>query len=204
LNTEITSFVRDVVVGISAAIVAIGAIYGLGKWRKELTGKAKFDIARNVMLLAFRLNADFQSVRNPFTFASEYADRPRQQNESSKESEVLDNWYAKRRRLQPLVEHLAKFQEVSWEAKIILGEDRSESVSDAFKVFKESYAELSSSIDAYFETRRQEGLSNSVYHDQDWLKDLHRLIHSIKDDDFSKQIDTAIEQLDLALKVYVK
>ena len=56
---EAASIVKDILVSISAIIVAGAAIWGLRTWRKELTGKAKFDIARNIMRLALKLEGDF-------------------------------------------------------------------------------------------------------------------------------------------------
>ena len=204
MDAELVSLVSDIVVGLCAIAVAIVAVFGLRTWRKELTGRAKFDVARNVMRLGFKFKDDFQAARNPFAWLGEYDSRQQQENESKAESRVLNEWYARNRRLQPLIEDLQKLQEVGWEAEIVLGENSSERVSEAIAVFRHSYAELSSAIYSYFETRRDEAVTGDMYHDQDWLKELKKEIYSAKDDDFFKRIDEATNQLGSALKAYVK
>jgi len=134
MDAELISLVRDIVVGVSALVVAIIAFLGLRTWRKELTGKAKFDIARNVMLLGLKLKAHFEWARNPFTYSTEYIGRSRQENEPPNVSQVLDEWYARGSRLKPLQEDLVKIQEASWEAKILLSKDAGKRVSEAYIV----------------------------------------------------------------------
>jgi len=204
MYVEPVSIASDIAIGISVLIVAIVAILGLRTWRKELTGKAKFELARNVMLLGFKLRENFEWVRNPGGWSWEYANRTRQENESPEVSAVLDQWYAKNQRLQPLVENLQKLEEATWEAEILLSEDSGKRVQEAFKTYRSSYAELSSAIYSYFETRHDEVVKGSMYKDQDWLKELKKEIYSAKDDDFSKRIDEATKQLAPALKAYVK
>jgi len=64
-------------------------------------------------------------------------------------------------------------------------------------------AELSSAVDSYFETRHDEVIRNSVNPDQDWLKELGKVIYSAGEDDFSKEISGAKDQLASALGAYV-
>ena len=111
MNVNLISLTSDIVVGVSAIALAVAALYGLHTWRKELTGKARFEVARNAMLLGLKLKGDFEWARNPLTSSGEHAARSRQENESPKVSGVLDEWYARDRRLAPLREDLAKLQE---------------------------------------------------------------------------------------------
>jgi len=204
MDAELVSIASDIAIGVSALIVAGVAFFGLRTWRRELTGKAKFDIARNVMSLARKVKGDFAQARHPVGWSWEYASRTRQENESPLASEVLDLWYAKNQRLKPLAENLQKLQEVSWEAEIVLGEDASKSVSEAFTILRERYAELSSAVNSYFDTRLDEAVKGSMYKDQDWLKELSKEIYGTESDNFSKRIDEATSQLDSTLKAYVK
>jgi len=204
MDAELVSIASDIAVGISALIVAGVAFFGVRRWRKELTGKAKFDTARHIMLLGFRLNAGFESARNPFTFSTEHTGRSRQENEAANVSQVLDEWYARGSRLKPLHEDLLKIQEASWEAEILLDEDSSKQVSEAVAVYRDSYAELSSAIYSYFETRREEVVQSEPYKDQDWLKELHKTIYLGTTDDFSKRVEEATTKLKTTLHTYVK
>ena len=204
MDAEAISIASDIAVGVSALIVAGVAFFGVRKWRKELTGKAKFDVARNVMLLGLKLNAYFEWARNPFTYSGESTGRSRQENESSNVSQVLDEWYARGNRLKPIQEDLVKIQEASWEAEILLGEDSSKRISEAIEVYNHSYGELSSAIYSYFEERHREVTSSAANIDHNWLKELHQIIYSRTEDDFAKTIDEATAELKSALKAYVK
>jgi len=204
MGTNLVSLISDIAVGVSAIIVAIVAFYGLRIWRKELTGKARFEVARNVMLLGLKSKADFEWARNPFTSSGEHATRSRRENESSDVSMVLDEWYARDRRLVPLREDLSKLQEAGWEAKVLLGKDASKLVSGAIKVFINSYAELSSAIESYFEGRYKEANETGVNIDQDWLGELRRVIYFTREDNLSKRIEQAADQLASVLRGYVK
>jgi len=204
MDVELVSLTSHIAIGVSAVVVAVIAFFGLRTWRKELTGKAKFEVARNVMLLGFKLRADFEWARNPFTRSWESADRPRQENEPERESSVLNEWYARNHRLQPLVENLQKLQEVHWEAEILLSEDSSKSVSEGLIIYRSSYGDLSSAIHSFFDARRQEATTGMPFGDQNWLRELERKVYSRPDDDFSKRIEEATKQLAPALKAYVK
>jgi len=45
---ELIAIISDIVVSLSALIVAVLGIIGLYQWRRELTGKVKFKIARKM------------------------------------------------------------------------------------------------------------------------------------------------------------
>lgn len=109
MDAEQVSIISDIVIGLSAVFVAIVAFYGLQTWRRELTGKAKFEVARKAMLLGIRLKAGFQGAVDMFSSSTESTERTNKESETPEEKRVLDEWYARGRRLQPLVEDLRKF-----------------------------------------------------------------------------------------------
>jgi len=204
MNAAAISMMSDIVIGVCALVVAIIAFLGLRTWRKELTGRAKFDVARSVMLLCLKLTAGFEAARNPFTFSTEYASRLRQENESSSVSQVLDEWYARANHLRSLQEDLIEIQEAAWEAEILFEEDSGKEVSEAIRIYRHSYAELSSAISSYFTTRQDEVMKGFVSQHQDWLRNLHKVIYSVGEDDFSKRIEEATTKVRQALRIYVK
>lgn len=83
---------------------------GLFTWRRELSGKTKFEPARRLMSLAGKVKSDFQDVRFAGIFAREYVGREKKKDESSEESKVLDEWYARGKRLEPFGSHLIESQ----------------------------------------------------------------------------------------------
>jgi len=201
---DIISIIKDIFLGLSAIAIAVLAWLGLKTWRRELTGKAKFETARNMMHIGYKLKADLEFVRNPFTYSYESADRTKQSEESDNESQVLDEWHAKSKRLNPVTESLNKLIELQWESEILLDEHDVQSIKEAVQSFRESYAELSSAISSYFDTTYKQARARQPYKDQEWLKELHHTIYSVGEDDLSKKVDEATEKLSSALKQYVK
>lgn len=198
------SIISDIIVGVSAAIVAIVVFFGLRTWRKELTGKATFDIARNIMLLGIKLDADFQRVRHPIISSMEFIDRQRKEDESKEESSLLNEWHARWTRLRPLFENLQKLQELGWEAEVVMNEESGKQVLEAIKIFKESYATLITAIEFYFEERHNEIVTGEKFSDQDYLREVRREIYPPRDDKISKAIREANTMLASALTMYVK
>ncbi len=195
---------RDILVGLSAVTVAFFAWRGVTAWRNELTGKARFEIARSMMRTAFELRANLESVRAPFTAASESADRVRDAAETLAESLVLDEWHAKSKRLNSVVESLNRVIELKWEAETLLVGSAAQSVKEAVKAYRASYAALSSAISSNFRIRYNEAKGGSSTRQEELLAKLEATIYSVGDDDFSKKVDDATEKLSCALRQYVK
>ena len=63
---------RDVLVGLSAASAAIFAYLGLSAWRKELKGKAEYELAKEVLKSVYRVREAFKYVRKPTIYCYEY------------------------------------------------------------------------------------------------------------------------------------
>lgn len=204
MDAGLVSLVSDIVVGLSAVVIAIVGVYGVRSWRAELAGKAKFEVARNVVVLGLKLKDDFERARSPFTSSQESAGRQRGENELPAVAANRDEWHARICRLQPLREDLRKLKEAGWHANIVLGEDASKTVSEAVTVLTQSFGELYSAIEYYFETRDQEARSSATHGDREWRNGLSRTVYSRPGDDFSKRLDEAIDRLASTLRAYVK
>ena len=77
----VIAIIKDILLCLSAVAVAVFAWIGLKTWRRELTGKARFETARSMMRSGSELKAAFEQARNPFTMAHEWADRqPKKEN----------------------------------------------------------------------------------------------------------------------------
>jgi len=202
--TDIISIIKDVFLGLSAIAIAFFAWLGLRTWRKELTGKAKFETARNIMQLGLELKQRLGWVRHPFTSPSEYVDRTTLVEESDAISHVFNEWHVKTKRFNSVVESLNKIIEAQWEAEILLDESSIQSIKESVKSYRESYADLASAIEVYFDVRRDEARTGKQYRDQEWLEELGKTIYFRQDDDFSKKVDEATDKLSSALKQYVK
>ncbi len=192
---ELVSFLKDA----ATIVVAAVGIYGINRWRTELTGKAKFEVARKVLLLALQLGDDIKVVRDPFTFPQESKDREKKENENVSEGSVLDEWFVRAKRMQSAVETYRKLHEASWEADILLGEDASKLVQP----FDEAMRKLNASILTYFQSRL-ESAKRSIPGDRLFEMSVHEVVYGIPDDSFSKSLDEATSKLKEQLKKYLK
>ncbi len=200
---EVLANTKDIIVAVSAVAVAGVAVYGVNRWRVELTGKAEFELAQRIMLLGFRLASGFEKSRNPFTMPIEFAGRQAGPEESDKETAVLNEWYARHARLAPLRDDLPKFEEASWEAEILLASTDSTLVSEVNKIYRRAFGDLDSAIQSNFKQRLDE-LRPGHESELDWRRALEKTIYSRNDDDFAKIVKDANDQLETALRRYVK
>lgn len=69
---EIIAAIKDVLVGLAAAITAGVAIVGITSWQRELRGKAEFRVARTLMRATYGLRDAVQDCRAPFISGAEF------------------------------------------------------------------------------------------------------------------------------------
>ena len=108
MTAQVVSVLSDIAVGGSAIVIALAAVKGLRAWRKEMTGKAKFEVSRTVMRHSTKAADLFRLVRFPVVQSDEWYGREVSQGESSAEAAVLNEWYARSRRLEAVVERLQR------------------------------------------------------------------------------------------------
>ena len=197
-------YARDVVVALSALAIALFAWRGLQAWRKELIGRARFETARSMVRLGFELEANFARVRSQQIYAYEWADRESQADETSAESQVLNQWHARIKLSKFLTDSLNKVRRAEWEAAILFDEPAIQAIRDAVKSYRESYTDLSTAISEYYDARLQEAKSGELLPNQDWLRELRDIIYQIPDDKFALKVNAATEKLSLAAKQYVR
>jgi hypothetical protein len=198
---ELISVLSNAFVGLSALAVAIIGLVGLRQWRAELTGKTKFDVARKMARLAFQYRDEYKRARNPFTFTGESSERQKDAGETPDETNILDEYFARRKRLSPPQETLRQLYEVSWEAEILLDKN----IGKAISPLEDSFKELFSSMEAYFHTRYNQAKHKQGYDmSEEWLQNHYKVVYGTADDEYSKKVDNATSAIVEKLKVYIK
>ena len=192
----------SVVSNISIAVAAIIGIIGLWQWRTELVGKTKFEVARKITLLALQFRDEYGRARNPWTFRNKSIERVRLDNESPEETRVLDEYYARSRRLQPLQDTLRKFYEASWEAEVILSKDDAKLV----ELFEKFFDHLYIAVDFHFEEVLKQARKQSMNTKEDYeaIRANKKIIYGIRDDEIYKSVDAATETVKKQLKKYIR
>jgi hypothetical protein len=198
---DIVSVISDIVVGLSAIAVAIIAGIGIYQWKRELTGRTKFEIAKRMAALIIEYRDRYKRARNFRTFPGESAGRIRSENETLAETELLNEYHAREKRLEPLQETLRKLYETSWEAEVMIDAE----VGELIKPLEATFAELFASTETYFKAMYKK-LNRPVGVDvnDDWLDIHHRRIYGLPDDDISDSIDKVTRKIGDSLKSYLK
>lgn len=204
MDAELVANASNIVVGVSAVVIGGVAFFGINRWRQELKGKARFEVARNVMTLAYKVQADLKWLTSPITRLEEYYGRPIQENENPNVSALLNEWYARKKRLEPVIEDLPKLEEAGWEAEIVLLETSGSQVKETITVFKRRYAQTRVAIDQYFDLQCKGVNGADISRDQELLTKCRNNIYSTDEDDVSREIEQAMSKLSSALKIHIR
>ncbi|MBI4201391.1 MAG: hypothetical protein HY531_03755 [Chloroflexi bacterium] len=204
MSEGVVSCVSNIIVAAASVLVAAAALRGLFTWRRELTGKARFGVARKVALLSYEISDAFKWARFPISSSAEAAARPKRENESSVEAQVLNEWFLRSSRTEVLREKLARLQAAGWEAEVILGKTAGQDISDSITKFRKCFGELVSSVDSLFEMRLRQAYGVETNVDPDWVNGLRKTVYSAEGDDLSKQVETAKNNLLSSLRTYLR
>jgi hypothetical protein len=194
----------DIVVAISAIVVAVAAAVGISTWRKELTGKAIFEAAKKMMASAYRVIDSYQWTVSLMTSSSESIDRPRQSSESEAMNLLLNEWYAKGKRFESLRQNYNNLSEANWEVRTILGPDAAKRIGELVVLIKGEIANLSSAIYAHFDIRRAEVDSGRNPRDAEFVQKMHRIVYQSPDSDEIKKLNSLVSDLDKELAPYLR
>ena len=109
------------------------------------------------------------------TYSTESIDRPRQPNESDAVEQVLNEWYAKMKRLDSVRQNYNNLTEANWDVRTILGQEAAKRIDELVTTIKKEIANLSSAIYTYFEIGKQEAESGEDYRDAEFRKHMHNV-----------------------------
>ena len=201
---DVMSALSAIVIASASIVVAGAALWGLKSWRDELKGRAKFEVAKNVMLLGLRVRQLFVSARFPMTGGAESAERQRSDDESAEQSQIRDEWFARSRRANPLSESIDQLREVSWEAKVVLDADAASVVEDVFARLNHEFATVVSALNAYFEYQASHVGLDSSTDNAEWLRGLRKDFYGLENDELMQRVNGAVDALGPALQKYVR
>lgn len=194
-----------IVSNLAIAVAAIIGILGLWKWRAELVGKSKFKVARKMTMLALRFRDEYGLARSPWTDSREWAERKRSDDELRNESQVLDEYFARSRRLIPLQNTLRKLYEIGWEAEVVLSDQDAKLVMLFEKLFTDLLLTMGMFFDAQLNQVKNSSLGISVdSKDYEEMKDWRKVIYGIRGDEVSKLADNAADTVKKQLKKYIR
>jgi hypothetical protein len=196
--------VSNIVVAVSALFVAVVAIRGINTWRKQLVGKAIFQAAKKLMEAAYRVIDGYQTATSLVTYPGESIDRTRQLGESQELKLVLDEGFARSKRLQTIVNDLNGLAEANLETRTILGLEASKGIQASILAIRMEIWDLSSAIQMYFYfIRKNEVDSGSTFGDATFKDKMFKTVYQSPDSEHVKRLNTIVASLDEELRPYL-
>lgn len=121
---DIFSIIKDTVLSAAACVTGGVALAGLGAWRKELSGRANFDVARQLARTTYIVRDQISYCRSPFTAAQEFPAGYQGASSTRNSKEEGDAWvYVYKNRWDPLGKAVQDFDAASLEAEALWGHD---------------------------------------------------------------------------------
>jgi len=192
---DIVSIARDIIVALAAIVTGCVAVYGINSWRRETTGKAKFEAAKALLVAGYKVRNEIRSARSPLIVAGEFSpDFPLGEGSEARYrayAHVYSNRWA------PVKVALESFDSPVVDAEAVLGTN----ARTAAEKVRACGRSLFAGIDGYLSNMRQGGggLRDEVE------ASFRRLIHSTGEKDvFGTQLDTAIADLEAVLSPHVQ
>jgi len=163
-------------------VLAVGAFVfayqEFKKWRAELLGSKKIELAIKLGLTAFEVRKAFAQAR-PFMSYSKKAPEYRP-NSTPEEMKHQDRAYEMNELLRPVLEKLRQLEAIAWEVSVLFGDD--DHIDSQIIAYNQKLMELGRAMLIRLDGRPTEK-ENSI------------LSGDPGGDDFSKGVDTITEQL---------
>jgi hypothetical protein len=137
----------DAALGAAALVTAGVAAFGLRSWRRELRGRTEYDLARRLLLAAYKVRDNIDHVRSPFIATAEFEGPTEVSGEPNDPSDRYSHVY--RKRWERFVDALREFQTVAVEAEVFWGQV----AADAEEALCSCAADLSIRLEFYLLNR---------------------------------------------------
>ena len=192
---DIVSIGKDVVVAIAAVAASSVAVYGINSWRRETTGKAKFEAAKGLLAAGYKVRNEIQNCRSPLIVAGEFSPDFPLRGDGEDKYKAYAHVYSNR--WSPVKFALEDFDSAVIDAEATLGAG----ARTAAEKLRACGRSLFAGIEGYLSNMRQGGGGPR----DEVEASFRRLIHSTSENDaFAKQLDSAVLELEASVSQHVQ
>lgn len=196
---EVFSMIKDITLALAACVTAYVAFTGLGKWQKELRGKANFDVARELAKSVYSLRDEISYCRSPFTAASEFPENYKGGSGSHSAEEEGQAWaHVYSKRWAPVGNAAQAFDAATLEAEALWGR----SIKEKAMLLRECVISLQVDIESFIENKYSGGRD---FNELDYAKKVKEGIWDIKakENELTKRINAAIEDIESEIRPHL-
>jgi hypothetical protein len=191
--------IKDILIGLSAVSAAVFAYLGLTVWRKELKGKAEYQLAKDVLKSVYKVREAFKHVRNPGIFQFEY---PEEMVDSSghlkRENDYEGTAHVYEKRWESMNIAFRELEERHLEAQVEWGYEFQDVILD----LRSCQSDLLVAIQQMLEQKKNPRAIGQTGYDQRSV--LYNLGSDSKLDTFTPQIDKSINEFEKWLRPHIK
>ena len=196
---EVFSIIKDIVLSGAAVTTAVVAYTGIEKWKKELRGKADFDVARELAKSMYYLRNEIQYCRTPFYSMPEFPEGYKGSVGNHTPEEEGQAWaHLFANRWEGVGDAIEDFETATLEAEALWGADIREKTGNLRKLV----AELRSSIEAFIRDKYSGGQN---FKDRDFGKEMQANVAatSSEENSLSKRLEAGITDLESELRPHL-
>jgi hypothetical protein len=188
---------REIAVPIAALVGAWIAWQGLDTWRRELKGKAEYELARRILRCLYKMRDGIRDLRNPFIRAYEFPKREGGYQELSPKRSAEDYSHVFENRWKPIRDAYRNLDIEMLEGEVLWGQAFRANFSDLEKCV----ADLRFNMDMFIASQDPE---SQVAPDQ--VSSYKRILFTYRDgkDTFAQTIEDAIRKLERAVRPHLR
>jgi hypothetical protein len=194
---------KDLLLGLSALAAAIFAYLGVSAWKKELKGKAEYQLAKNVLKAVYRVREAFKHVRNPAIYQYEYPDEMRDHHgQLKREKNYEGTAHVYEKRWEKMAEAFGALEELHLDAQVEWGAE----FQNKIVKLRSCRIELMIAMQKMLEQKKYPTPSPVTPREQkaEEFSILYHIGEDSKHDRFTPKINGAIKEFEVWLRPYVK
>lgn len=197
---EFFALSKDIALAAAAGVTAYVAYTGLGKWQKELSGKANFDVARELAKSVYALRDEISYCRSPFTAPQEFPEGYSSSLDRCNSEEEGQAWaYVYAKRWEPVGKAMQTFDTVALEAEALWGKE----IKEKANALRKCVRTLQVNIEIFISNKFSGG--EQFRADPDFGRDVQYGVWDMKvgENELTQRIDQAIEDIESVIRPHL-
>ena len=200
INMQTLNVVIEIIKVIAVLIASVIAWWGIDSWRRETRWKIKYNLAEEVLTLAFQIQEAVREIRSPFSQSGEGKSRKRGENESPDNTELWDRAYVLYERYHSRQEPFNKMRTAKHRFLAVYGREHEELFERLDKQINEIFAANDILLTVYWGSAGKEMVwdneaERKQHHEE--MREYGRILRtsSIKDE-FGQQFNGIIDEFE--------
>ena len=143
--------ISETATAVSVVIAAFSFVYGVSAWKREFVGKRRFELAEEVLALAYEIEEIIGSIRSGFVYVPQPNDSGEKDQARSLADSIMERICSKQ-------ERFATFQSYKYRFKAMFGDDMGLSFSEIRDVRNEISISVEMLANDYWLPNREHGM----------------------------------------------